>query len=70
MKPPFISKGHDFTCRLCGPGGMFWAGVGGMHRVLPAHLLGTTTGQQEEWSERAELEVRLLVVKRCGFATA
>ena len=25
--------GHEFTCRLCGPGGTFSAGVGGMDRA-------------------------------------
>ena len=28
--------GHEFTCRLCGPSGTFWAGVGGIDRAPPA----------------------------------
>ena len=26
---------YEFTCRLCGLGGTFWAGVGGMDRAPP-----------------------------------
>ena len=28
--------GYEFTCRLCGPGGIFWAAVGGIDRAPPA----------------------------------
>ena len=43
MYPPFLSLGHEFTSRLCGPGGTlwatggtFWAGFGGIDRAPPA----------------------------------
>ena len=34
--PGGLSMEHKFTCLLCGPGGIFSAGVGGMDRAPPA----------------------------------
>ena len=36
MPPPSLSLGHEFTCRLRGPGRTFCAGFGDMDRAPPA----------------------------------
>ena len=43
-------------------------GLGSVAWAEP-RLLGTATGQQAWWSERAELDAELLVAVRCGLAT-
>ena len=44
-------------------------GLGSVAWTEP-RLLGTTTGQHARWSEKSGLEAGLLVVERCGLATA
>ena len=36
LYPHSLSMGHELTCLLCGPGGTFRVGVGGIDRALPA----------------------------------
>ena len=59
------------------PGGLLLVGHFGLGSValIEPLLLGTATVQQAWWSDRAELEARLLVTEllvaeRCGLATA